>query len=108
MASYFFIQSLDSISNSKTGEQFTLMADLAHRNNKVQVLLVQNAVFMAKNGVQGTKLDTLISKGVSVYVDDVSLAQRGMAIADIRPDLQISQISCVIDALLEQQKVIWN
>ena len=108
MASYFFIQSVDSLTNSLTDEQFRLMQDLAERNNTVQVLLVQNAVFMAKSGVQCTGLDALISKGIKVFVDDFSLLQRGIAKADIRSDLKPAEISCVVDAMLDQQKVIWN
>jgi sulfur transfer complex TusBCD TusB component (DsrH family) len=108
MASYFFIQSLDSIANSKTDDQFRLMQELAARDNKVQVLLVQNAVFMAKAGTQCQRLDALIDKGISIYVDDFSLAQRGITSGEIRPKFKTAEISCVIDALLDKQKVIWN
>src|SRR5688572_21739848 len=108
MADYFFIQSMDSIANSKTDEQFRLMKELAEGDNKVQVLLVQDAVFMAKSGARCSGLDVLVSKGINVLVDDFSLAQRGIAIEDVRPKLQSAGISCVADALLAQQKVIWN
>lgn len=108
MAGYFFIQSVDSFSDISTEAQFRLMTDLAGRNNSVQMLLVQNAVFMAKKDVPCAQLDALLTKGVNVLVDDFSLAQRGIATAAIRTDVQPSEISCVVDAMLDKQKVIWN
>lgn len=108
MASYFFIQSLDSLSNSKTDEQFRLMQELADRSNRVQVLLVQNAVFMARKDAQATGLDALLGSGINVFVDDFSLLQRGIARTELRTGLQTAEINCVVDAMLDQQKVIWN
>jgi sulfur relay protein TusB/DsrH len=108
MAGYFFIQSMDSLANSKTDEQFRLMEELADRGNKVQVLLVQDAVFMAKNNTLCRTLDGMAGKGIKVYVDDFSLAQRGITTAELKSELQPIAITCVVDAMLAQQKVIWN
>lgn len=108
MAGYFFIQSLDAFAEKKTTDQFQLMRELAGRQHTVNVLLVQNAVFMASAKVACPELDALVDAGINVRVDHFSLLQRGLDRDSLRPGLQAAALSCVIDAMLDHHKVIWN
>jgi hypothetical protein len=72
------------------------------------MLLVQNGVLPARAGSVSEQFDSLASHGVTVLADTFALRQREITDAELKPNVQPSEINVVVDALLNGDKVIWN
>lgn len=108
MSRYFFIQSQDVFTEVRTNAQFNLAESLAKKGNFVSILLVQNGVVAARKGAHSEQMDALLSNSVNVLADNFSLEQREIDVNNLKPNIKVSSINVVIDALLNGDKVIWN
>lgn len=108
MSRYFFIQSQDIFTEVRTNAQFNLAKSLAKKGNSVSILLVQNGVVAARKGARSAQMDALLNDSVTVLADNFSLEQREIGINNLKPNIKVSTINVVIDALLNGDKVIWN
>lgn len=108
MSRYFFIQSQDVFTEARTNAQFNLAKNLAKKGNSVSILLVQNGVVAARKGACSEQMDALLSNSVTVLADNFSLEQREISVSNLKPNIKVSSINVVIDALLNGDKVIWN
>ncbi len=108
MSRYFFIQSQDVFTEVRTNAQFNLAKNLAKKGNSVSILLVQNGVIAARKGARSEQMDNLLSNSVTVLADNFSLEQREISVNNLKPNIKVSSINVVIDALLNGDKVIWN
>lgn len=108
MSRFFFIQSQDVFTEVRANAQLNLAKNLAKNGNSVSVLLVQNGVIAARVGARSESLDALFDQSVTVLADDFSLEQREISKSNLKPAIQVSSITLVIDALLSGDKVIWN
>ena len=89
MSRYLFIQSQDPFTHARTYAQFDLMRRLASSGHAVSVLLVQNAVLVARQGTRFVSFDSLPDYGVTVSADRFSLRQREIpAVAEAEQPLR--------------------
>ena len=108
MSRYLFIQSQDPYTEARTQAQYELASALATSGHDVCVLLVQNGVLPARRNAQSAHFDCLCQSKVKLLADNLSLLQREIANADLKPAITPTEIGIVIDAMLNGDKVIWN
>ena len=108
MSEYFFVQSQDPYTETRTGYQYQLMQSLHDAGHKVCVLLVQNGVSPARHAAQSPVFDKLLSSGVKILADEFSLRQREITSAALKSSVDLGSVDLVIDAMLSGNKVIWN
>lgn len=108
MSRYFFIQSQDPFTESRTHHQFDLAKRLAAAGHDVTVLLVQNAVIVARRGARYMLFDVLQDSGVELRADAFSLRQRAIDPEQLKCGIATADLGLAIDAMLNGDKVIWN
>ena len=108
MSRYLFIQSQDPYTEARTQSQYELAGALAASGHEVRVLLVQNGVIPARRDAVCAQFDHLCQSGVTLLADDLSLQQREIGSADLKPAVTPAAIGIVVDAMLAGDKVIWN
>lgn len=107
MSKYLFIESRDPFETADVKQQWALAAALAKKGNDVAMFLVQNGVFAAR---KNAKIDTLDSgAGITVYADDLSLAERGINNETVRDNVKVSGVDTLTDLIMEDgRKPIWT
>ena len=108
MSDYFFIQSQDPFTETRTSAQYSLMRSLCAAGHGVSVLLVQNGITPARLNAQSPDFDVLLGSGVQVFIDDLALQQREIDPASIKAPITVGSVDLAIDAMLAGHKVIWN
>lgn len=108
MSRYFFIQSQDPFTESRTHQQFDLAKRLAGAGHEVTLLLVQNAVIVARRGARYMLFDVLQENGVTLKADEFSMQQRDLAPEQLKNGVTTGDIGLAVDAMLHGEKVIWN
>lgn len=108
MSRYFFIQSQDPFTESRTHQQFDLAKRLAAAGHDVTLLLVQNAVIVARRGARYMLFDVLQESGVTLKADEFSMRQRELTAGELKNGVTTGDIGLAIDAMLHGDKVIWN
>lgn len=108
MSRYLFIQSQDPFTEVRTNSQYELAKSLVNNGNKVQMLLVQNGVFAARQGASSEAFDSLASQGVNILADTFSLKQREIETNQLKPFVAPADIDMAVTAMLNGDKVIWN
>lgn len=107
MSKYLFIETRDPFEHRDATQTWSLAESLAKKGNDVAFFLVQNAVLAARKGADiPTLTDT---DAVSVYVDDVSLRERGMNAEMVRDGITLGSADTLVDLTLEDgRKAIWT
>ncbi len=107
MAKYLMIESRDPQEAAAVGEFTDLARDLQAAGNDVTLYLVQNGVFGARKGFQGSRVAQLGK--VSVLADDFSLRQRGITDGEIVSGVRASGIGALVDLLAEPGvRAMWH
>ncbi len=97
---YLLIESRSPMESPDVGAFADLAAGLADRGHPVDVVLVQNAVLMARAGAAGP-LPALVERtGVTVHADDHSLVTRGADCADLIADVRLCNAAGLVELLL--------
>jgi intracellular sulfur oxidation DsrE/DsrF family protein len=106
---YLFIESRSDFDTARDSFAGSLACALASRGGgRVAMLLVQNGALCARRAACAPKLDALAAAGVSVYADEFSLRERGIAADRLRPGVEPAPLDIVIDRLLDGWRVIWH
>lgn len=84
-----------------------LASGLQAEGCRTTIFLTENGVIAARPGV-APFLAALAPAGVTIAVDKVALAERGMTEADIAPGMAAGGVDCVVDALLAGAGTIWR
>ena len=108
MSRYLFIQSQDPFTEARTQAQYELAGSLAANGHEVRVLLVQNGVLAARRNAANIQFNRLCGTGVTLLADALSLQQREIDTAELKPAVKPAEIGIVIEAMLNGDKVIWN
>ncbi|MGP4845808.1 DsrE family protein [Marinobacter sp. 1Y8] len=108
MSDYLFIQSQDPYTEARAEHQYRLATQLHDAGHTVRLLLIQNGVTPAREGARVTQFDSLLTGGVTVLADRLSLEQREIAPDDLKQPVRVSEIDVAIESLLAGHKVIWN
>lgn len=103
MKSYLFIGSESGL-NGSGPDFFPLACDLAKRGDKVEILLVQNAVAAARAGAKSAGLETALRAGIMVYADDFSMRERGLPVGALTRGVK----PCDLDSVIERAAAGWN
>jgi predicted peroxiredoxin len=107
MAKYLMIESRDPQEASAVGEFADLARDLGAAGNEVTLFLVQNGVFAARKGFQGSRVAQLGK--VAVLADDFSLRQRGISDGEVAAGVKASGIGALVDLLAEPGvRAMWH
>ncbi|GGW81793.1 hypothetical protein GCM10010503_68870 [Streptomyces lucensis JCM 4490] len=81
---------------------------LAEAGNQVQLLCLQDAVTAAVRDAS-PHVKALLQAGGELWVDDFSLAQRGMTDARLEPGAQVVDMARTAARLLEPQvRLVWH
>jgi len=108
MSRYLFVQSQDPFTETRAAGQYELACSLVAAGHSVRLLLIQNGVSVARQGVDCPAFDRLRAGGVLLLADRLSLEQREILGDRLHPDIVAAEIDVVIDAMLAGEKVIWN
>lgn len=108
MSQYLFIQSQDPFTSARTFAHCDLARRLVGSGHKVSILLVQNAVLIARQGTRHMSFDSLPDYGITLSADQFSLRQREIPTDQLKKGISPVDLSVVIDAMLNGCKVIWN
>ena len=101
------IESRDPQEAGSVGEFTDMARDLQAAGNEVTLFLVQNGVFAARKGFQGSRLAQLGE--VSVLADDFSLRQRGITDGEVAAGVRASGIGALVDLLAEPGvRAMWH
>ena len=107
MSKYLFIESRDPFEHADATQTWSLAEALAKKGNDVVFFLVQNGVFAARKGAKVSTLGD--TKAVKVFVDDLSLKERGVSVEAVRQDLTVSNVDTLVDLTMEEgRKPIWT
>lgn len=108
MSDYLFIQSQDPLTEVQSTHQYQLAQDLAAAGHSVVVLLVQNGVAPSRVNTISAAFDDLLRSPVTVLADGFSLQQWEISTDQLKPGIDIADVSAAVDAMLAGHKVIWH
>ena len=107
MAKYLFIESRDPFQNLDVKKTWDLACGLAKKGHGVTMFLVQNGVLAARKGAAVSTLTA--NEDISVFADDLSLAERGMTGDDLCDSVSLETIDRLTAILMEDGcRPIWN
>ena len=107
MAKYLMIESRDPLEGAAVGDFADLARDLAAAGDEVTYFLVQNGVFAARKGFQGSRVGALGK--AAVLADDFSLRQRGIGDGEVAAGVRPSGIGVLVDLLAEPGvRAMWH
>lgn len=107
MSKYLFIETRDPFEHKDADQTWELAVKLAKSGHDVAYFLVQNGVLAARKGAKINTLDE--GAGVTLYVDDLSLAERGINRETVREGVSVSNMDTLVDLTLEDgRKAIWT
>ena len=107
MSNYIFIESRDPFASGDSKFVEHIAVTVKERNHSVTVFLVQNGVLGARKTVRHFK--QLLSSGVKLMADDLSLAERGINIEELAPGITKSSIQELVQAMVQKDtKAIWH
>jgi predicted peroxiredoxin len=107
MSKYLFIETRDPFEHSDATQTWELAENLAKKGNDVAFFLVQNGVFASRKGAKVATASN--DSGVTLYVDDISLVERGINSELVREGITVSNIDTLVDLTLEDgRKAIWT
>lgn len=109
MAKYLLIESRDSFQHADVGYFCAMAKDLASSGNEVTLFLTQNAVLMARQGVQANAVESTIGSSVNVLADDFCLRERAIRGPALLPGIRASGIDHLVDLLTQDSvKAVWH
>jgi sulfur relay (sulfurtransferase) complex TusBCD TusD component (DsrE family) len=92
----------------ETGRLLRDAAALRRAGHQVRIYLVQDAVHAALRGGDPA-VPELVEAGCTVWVDDVSLAQRGLTAADLAPAPVPGSMAQLVPEMLDGSvRVVWR
>lgn len=107
MSNYIFIESRDPFASGDSDFIENVAVLVKDRGHNITVFLVQNGVLGARKTVRHFK--QMLSAGVKLIADDLSLAERGINIEELAPGITKSSIQELVQALVQENtKAIWH
>jgi hypothetical protein len=103
---FLIVETRDPLEHSDVERIARLASGLQAEGCRTTIFLTENGVVAARPGVAPFLAG--LAGGVTVAVDRVALAERGMTEADIAPGMEAAGVDCVVDALLAGARTIWR
>ena len=104
MNQFLIVETRDPIEHPDVERIARLASGLQAEGCSTTIFLTENGVIAARPGVA----PFLADGGVTVAVDRVALAERGMTESDIAPGMAAGGVDLVVDALLAGARTIWR
>ncbi|MCH8194763.1 MAG: DsrE family protein [Chloroflexi bacterium] len=111
MSNYLMIASRDCFEYADVGYFCNQAQDLAAGGNDVTLFLVQNAVLMARKGIDGNPLAGVVGDGskVEVLADGFCLKERGVKSGSMLSGVKVSDVDHLVDLLTQDGvKAVWH
>ncbi len=109
MSRYVFIESRDPFDSRDTEFLTETAADLKKRGNEVTVFLVQNGVLGVRRNARASHIPKMARVGITLLADGFSLAERGIAPAELLAGVRESSIDALVELIVrENTKAIWH
>jgi sulfur relay (sulfurtransferase) complex TusBCD TusD component (DsrE family) len=103
---FLIVETRDPVEHPDVERIAGLAAGLRAEGCPTTIFLTENGVIAARPGV--APFLAALPDGVTVAVDMVALAERGMTEADIAPNMVPSGIGALVDDLLAGARTIWR
>ena len=111
MSNYLMIASRDCFEYGDVDYFCNQAQDLAAGGNDVTLFLVQNAVLMARKGIDGNPLAGVVGGGskVEVLADGFCLKERGVKSGSMLSGVKVSDVDHLVDLLTQDGvKAVWH
>lgn len=106
MKRYLIVESRDPFECASFAWRNDLAATLA-AGAEVTVFLVENAVYAARASAGFAGLGRLKRAGVTVVADEFALRERGIAAAQLAPEIKAARIDLLVAELGRGARAIW-
>lgn len=107
MSKYLFIETRDPFDSTDVKQTWDLAVDLSKAGSEVAYFLVQNGVFATREGAKTPVLEG--GNGITVYADDLSLRERGIAEGALRSGVTVAGADKLTDLIMEDgRKPVWT
>jgi predicted peroxiredoxin len=109
MAKYLLVETKNPLDGGRWA--FELGQQLRDLEHDVTIYLLQDGVFSARRNFKAgqTLVADATKRGVRVVADQVSLRQRGVVGDRLTKDVAVSEMSELVDLLMERSdKAIWH
>ena len=107
MKQFLLIETRDPLEHHDVARMVELAAGLSNAGSPTELFLTDNAVIAARAGV-APFLEALADHGVTIRVDEDSLAERGIAVSRLPSGMTARGIDIILDALLAGASTIWR
>lgn len=110
MSKFVFIESTDPSVSVKSSKNYDLMEQLLQEGCDVVVYLLENAVFISRQKHKNLCLSNLLKyQSLRVYVDDVSMKERGIRVEEMDDRVGVGEMDSLLDIVMEdERKAIWH
>ncbi len=109
MGSYLLVETRTSWESSEVVGFFDMAEALADQGNQVDLVLMQNAVVMAKVGQQSRLLELAERSNVTLWADDFSLAERAISESELEGVVALTTMQAFVTMLTRpENKPIWH
>jgi predicted peroxiredoxin len=108
VSDYMVIESQDLLDGPSARSTLDLCQNLAKSGNRVEVMLVQNAVLGLRAPDLRTRLTEIADAGVHFIADRVSLQMRGIQESEIPKFVKANDLDTVIVGMASGKKLIWH
>jgi hypothetical protein len=106
MKRYLIIESRDPFEAASFAGRNELAANLAS-DGEVTVFLVENAVLAARAGARFSGFARLRRAGVTLIADEFALRERGIAVAELVPEVKAGRIDLLVAELGRGATALW-
>jgi predicted peroxiredoxin len=110
VSSYLLIGSRDVFEYGDAAYLYDQAKGLADAGNDVTMFLVQNAVLMARKGVDKSPIPKVLGqKRIKVLADEFCLKERAIGKDAILQGIQVSNVDALVDMLAQDGvKAVWH
>lgn len=108
MKSYLIVETRDLIETRDAEWTGALAAALARKKEEAILFLTENGVLAARAAYDSPMLRQLMKRGVGVFADRFSLAERGVTERDLAKGVELADAALVAEKMIDGVNVIWR
>jgi predicted peroxiredoxin len=108
MRNYLMIDSRGTFEAASATGFLALACELKRQGDAVEIMLVQNGVMTAREGVKDDALALALKAGIPVWADDLSMKERALGTGALARGVKAAPISTVVERMAAGWNVIWH
>ena len=109
MSNYIFIETRDPFESHDVRFVVENALNLKNRNHDVTIFFIQNGVLAARQNCISHEFTRLSDAGITLLADDFSLAERGIVISELVPQIKPASIEQLVTALVQEDtRALWH